>query len=233
MANLKTIVKEHPLKDIVLEFDQDITPPSYEQEALQHYYNAHDKTWAMKERAEAMMKRLEEAKNTVEDLNLRRLGMEQELEILEDWLGVAQMEDIPYFDESITIDINGFFEVSLKHNDELQALYEVVNDLTTAYNKDIDNLYEDDYLIDPMYFDVLDDVYKHYEEVSVHIVSLDDDHQAFLGEYGTVSKSFFQYLDLGEEVFERYRVLVEVTQRVYDRVGIVDQTFRNKLKGLE
>src|SRR5690606_17130924 len=172
MANLKTIVKEHPLKNIVLDFDLDIAPPPFEQEALRYYYEAHDKTWAMKEHAIAMKKRLEEAKNTVEDLDLRRLGIEQELEILEDWLGVAQMEDIPYFDESITIDINGFFETCLKHNDELQLLYEVVDALTKTYNKDIDNLYEDDYLIDPMHFEVLDNVYQRYEEVSVHTVSL-------------------------------------------------------------
>jgi len=233
MGNLKTIVKKHPLKDIILDFDQDITPPPFEQEALHHYYEAHDKAWAIKQHTTAVKKKLEEASVIIEDLTLRRLGMEQELEILEDWLGVTQLTDMPYFEESITIDINVFMETCLKHNDELQQLYEIINDLTKTYNRDLDNLYEDDYLIDPMYFEVLDDVYQRYEEVSVHTVSLDDDHQAFLGEYGTIDKLFFQYLDLAEEVFDRYKTLVEVSQGVYNRIEDVDVLIKEKIRRID
>ncbi len=233
MGNLKTVVKKHPLKDIILDFDLDITPPPFEVEALNYYYEAHDKTWTIKQHAMDMEKRLEEANAIIEDLVLRRLGIEQELEILEDWLGVAELEDIPYFEESITIDINVFLTSCLKHNEDLNQLYEKVDAITSTYNRDVENIYEDDYLIDPMYFDTLDDLYPRYDELSVHTVSLDDDHQEFLGTYSKVSELFFHYMDMGGELFDRYGTLVEVCQSLYYRVEDVDQIIRDKIKGLD
>lgn len=227
---IKTIVKEHPLKDITLDFDDEITPPPFEQEALQSYYEAHDKTWEIKEHVSKMEAELKAADNTIEDLSFRRLGIEQELEILEDWLGVTELEDKELFDGEITIDIGAFFAVCDKHNVDIQNLYEKIVDLTETYNRDIENIYEDDAVINPAYFIALDEVYPRYEEVSVHTVSLDDDHQAFLEEYGKVEELFFHYTELAREIFDKYKNLVETTQAVYRRVEVVDQLLRDKLK---
>ncbi|NGM64270.1 hypothetical protein [Sphingobacterium sp. SGR-19] len=227
---IKTIVKEHPLKDITLDFDDEITPPPFEQEALQSYYEAHDKTWEVKEHVSKIKAELKAADDTIEDLSFRRLGIEQELEILEDWLGVTELEDKELFDGEITIDIGTFFTVCDKHNVDIQNLYEKIVDLTEIYNRDIENIYEDDAVINPEYFSALDEVYPRYEEVSVHTVSLDDDHQAFLEEYGKVEELFFHYTELAKEIFDKYKNLVETTQIVYRRVEVIDQLIRDKLK---
>lgn len=227
---IKTIVKEHPLKDITLDFDDEITPPPFEQEALRSYYEAHDKTWEIKVHVSKIETELKNVDDTIEDLSFRRLGIEQELEILEDWLGVTELEDKELFDGEITIDIGTFFITCDKHNVDIQNLYEKVVDLTGIYNRDIENIYEDDAIIEPKYFNALDEVYPRYEEVSVHTVSLDDDHQAFLEEYGKVEELFFHYTELAREIFDKYKNLVETTQVVYRRVEVIDQLIRDKLK---
>ncbi|HLT88035.1 MAG TPA: hypothetical protein VKZ57_10610 [Sphingobacterium sp.] len=227
---IKTIVKEHPLKNITLDFDDEITPLPFEQEALQSYYEAHDKTWEVKEHVSKIQAELKAADDTIEDLSFRRLGIEQELEILEDWLGVTELEDKELFDGEITIDIGTFFAVCDKHNVDIQNLYEKIVDLTETYNRDIENIYDDDAVINPEYFNALDEVYPRYEEVSVHTVSLDDDHQAFLEEYGKVEELFFHYTALAREIFDKYKNLVDTTQIIYRRVEVVDQLLRDKLK---
>lgn len=227
---IKTIVKEHPLKDITLDFDDEITPPSFEQEALQSYYEAHDKTWEIKVHVTEIERELKTVDDIIADLSFRRLGIEQELEILEDWLGVTELADKELFDGEITIDIGTFFAVCDKHNVDIQNLYEKVVDLTETYNRDVENIYEDDAVIDPAYFMALDEVYPRYEEVSVHTVSLDDDHQAFLEEYGKVEEFFFHYTALAREIFDKYKNLVDTTQAIYRRVEVVDQLLRDKLK---
>src|SRR5690606_6178454 len=227
---IKTIVKEHPLKNITLDFDDEITPLPFEQEALQSYYEAHDKTWEVKEHVSKIQAELKAADDTIEDLSFRRLGIEQELEILEDWLGVTELEDKELFDGEITIDIGTFFAVCDKHNVDIQNLYEKIVDLTETYNRDIENIYDDDAVINPEYFNALDEVYPRYEEVSVHTVSLDDDHQAFLEEYGKVEELFVHYTALAREIFDKYKNLVDTTQIIYRRVEVVDQLLRDKLK---
>lgn len=226
---IKTIVKKHPLKDIILDFDDEITPPPFEQEALQSYYEAHDKTWEIKEHVLKTEKGLEEADDIIDDLIFRRLGIEQELEMLEDWLGVNELEDKELFDGEIIIDIGSFFGSAASHNADIQTLYEKMVDMTETYNRDIENIYEDDAIIDPIYFMALDELYPRYEELSVHTVSLDDDHQAFLGEYGKVEKRFFRYTELAVEIFDKYRELVETSQATYHRIEKVDELLRDKL----
>lgn len=82
-------------------------------------------------------------------------------------------------------------------------------------------VFEDDCLIDPMYFDILHELYQHYEEVEVDIVSLDKDHQGFLEAYGEVDKLREEYMQQGQQVFEAYEQLLDDSEDVYRRVDIV------------
>lgn len=230
---INTIVRKHPLKNITLDFDDEITPPTFEKEALESYYEAHDKTWEIKQHVLKIEAELKVVDDIIEDLALRRLGIEQELEILEDWLDINELEEQALFDGEITIDIGVFMATCDKHNSDIQELYDTVVKLTAVYNNDIENIYEGDLIIDPRYFDIIDEVYLRYEEVSVHTVSLDDDHQAFLEEYGKVEDYFFHYTDLAREIFDKYKSLVETTQPIYRRVEVVDRLLRDKLKNGE
>ena len=226
---MKTIVKEHPLKNITLNFDDQVTAPAFEETALRSYYEAHDKAWELKEHVSHMESRLKQVDDTMDELSLRRLGIEQELEILEDWLEVKELEEKDLFEGEITIDIGGFFTTCDLHNMGIQELYAEVVELTGIYNNDIENIYEDDAVIDPSYFAVLDELYPRYEELSVDTVSLDDDHQAFLEKYEDVENLFFHYTELAREIFDKYKNLIEVTQKIYRRVEVIDQLLRDKL----
>lgn len=231
---INTIVKNHPLRDIVLDFDDAISPPDFEQEALAHYYTAHDLTLGVRQEAADRMARLTSANELLEDLLLRRLTIEQDLDFMEDALGIAPLTEIDFFEGELTIELDEFYSTTLRHNEDLNRLYSMVDELTNLYNDDILKIDEDDFLIDPMYFEVLYPLYSRYEELSVHTVSLDTDHQQFLGVYAEVESEYFAYTDFANLVFEKYAELVTIADKVYRRVEVVQDKFREKMneKGL-
>src|SRR5690606_21943742 len=140
---IKTIVKKHPLRNITLDFDDEITSPSFEQEALQCYYEAHDKTWAVKAHVSGIEAQLKIIDDISADLALRRLGSELELEILEDWLGVTELEDKALIDGESTIEIGNLFSICEQRTTGIQALYEKVVNLAEVYNRGSEHIYED------------------------------------------------------------------------------------------
>lgn len=229
---IKTIVKKHPLRDIVLDFDDTIEPPEFERRALSMYYEAHDKTWDLQRHAAEQLAKINSGSEKVDDLLLRKLGIEQELHFLEESLGIKEYDEDIVIDEEITIDVTGLFERTQKHHDDLNEVYSLVDGLTKEYNEDIDNIFEDDYLIDPKYFDVLYELYQRYDEVSVHTVSLDDDHQTFLGAYQKVEKTFFDYLDMAGQLFDRYADLVYGSDDLYRRVNAVYERINDKMRDM-
>ncbi|MFD2969490.1 hypothetical protein [Sphingobacterium bambusae] len=226
---IKTIVKSHPLRDIILDFDDAITPPQFEQEALAHYYKAHDLTYAVRLEAAARMPRLRAVYAVLSDLLLRSLAIEQDLDFLEDALGIAKSPDLDSFEGELTIRLEDFYSMTLKHSEDLHGVYDVICALTDQYNADIQKIDEDEYLIDPMYFGVLHELYGRYDEVSVHTVSLDDDNQNFLGAYGDVEKEYFAYTDFANLVFEKYGQLVPASDKLYRRVELVEAKLKEKL----
>lgn len=228
---IHTIVKNHPLRDIVLDFDDAIAPPDFEQEALAHYYRAHDLTFALRLEAADRMSRMKAADDRIADLLLRRLTIEQDLDFLEDALGIAPLSVTDFFEGELTIELDDFYARTLQHNDDLNALYSTIEELTNQYNSDIEKIDEDDYLIDPMYFEVLSPLYSRYEELSVHTVSLDDDYQDFLGAYNEVSDAYFAYTDFANVVFQRYADLVSFSDAIYRRVERVQDAFDEKMGG--
>lgn len=226
---IRTIVKEHPLRDIVLDFDDAIEAPEFEQRKLALYYEAHDKSWALRQHAEQQIKSLREADGIIDELSIRRLGIEQELDLMEEGLGLKAYDENLKIDSEIIIDIGGFFESGIRHNKDLQQLYTIIHELTLTFNEDVGNIHEDDYLIDPMYFSMLSELYQRYEELSVHTVSLDEDHQNFLGAYAEVDELFFYYIDLAEEIFDKYAHLVQVSERLYRRMETVQDRLDDKM----
>lgn len=230
---IKTIIKEHPLRDIVLDFDDAIEAPEFEKRKLALYYEAHDKTWTLKQHAEQQIKSLQEADGMIQELSIRRLGIEQDLDFMEEGLGLKAYDENLKIDSEIIIDIGTFFESGIRHNKDLQRLYTIIHKLTLTFNEDVGNIYEDDFLIDPMYFSMLSELYQRYDDISVHTVSLDEDHQNFLGAYGEVHDLFFQYIDLAEEIFDQYAQLVQVSEKLYRRMEIVQDRLDDKISGRE
>lgn len=229
---MKTIVKKHPLKNIILEFDESKEPLPIETEALRLYEEAHDVTYALKQVMEVLQKDLARAEGEMEDLYMRGLLLVQELEIIEDSLGIATEEIEVYGDMSI--EVTELFIAIENHNQEMQAIYTLIHDLALRHNEHINLVmqegHHDYYPIHEKYFSLFDEVYPRYEEVSVNIVTLDEDENLFKEVYGEIDKLFSDNLDRGSAVQDRYEHLYEFTNDLYSRAQRASVTLQRFLK---
>ena len=235
---MKTIVREHPLKDIILEFDESKEQPDFEKEALSIYYEAHDELYALKKRLDVLASGLFRANDSIADLYMEGLTLEQSLDIVEDALGLSDGNDIPEITAEITIDVTALFKDIEQHNQSFQQLYELIEDLTQRYNFEMELMdpadeYQEDWPIHRRYFEMFDKVFPRYEELSVNIVSVDDDQQAFLEAYQEISETYMSNLDFAEEVFESYRMLYEFVEPMYERTSKAIEAMAQKMKGKE
>jgi len=232
---MKTIVREHPLKDIILEYDESKEQPDFEKEALAIYYEAHDELYALKQRLELLIPGLSEANDKIADLYMSALTLEQSLDIVEDALGLSDGTNIPEISEEITIDVTGLFEEIEKHHDAFQQLYLKIDDLTQKYNYEMDLMdpadeYQENWPIHNRYFTVFDDVFPRYEELSVNIVSVDDDQEAFRRLYGELMGLYNSNLEFAEEIFQGYRVLYDLVDPMYERTSIASVAMNKKMR---
>lgn len=232
---MKTIVRPHPLKDIILEFDESKAQPDFETEALTLYYEAHDQVWDLKQRLDFLAKGLTEVDEKTAECYVEALTLDQSLEIVEDALGLSEGKDMPEIDSEITINVTDLFQDLENHNIRLQELYEQVDDLTHRYNYEINLIdpedeYQEHWPVHGRHFGIFSEVYPRYEELSVNIVSLDDDEQAFLGIYGDLFDAYRANLDFAEEVFDAYRRLVERVDPVYKRASVAMTAMGRKMR---
>ncbi|MFB2119294.1 hypothetical protein [Parapedobacter sp. 2B3] len=65
--------------------------------------------------------------------------------------------------------------------------------------------------------DLIHQVFRQYEEVSVDIVTLDRDQQEFFGAVGEVTDLQSEYFDYGEAVLDLYTALHERSEKIYRR----------------
>lgn len=232
---MKTIVREHPLKDIILEFDESKTQPDFEKEALATYYEAHDEVYALKQRLDILAEGLADADAEVANLYMEALALEQSLEIIEDFLGLSVGDSIPDIEGEITIDVAELFEDIRKHHDVFQQLYLQIDDLTNKYNfemdlMDPDDEFQENWPIHSRYFTVFDKVFPRYEELSVDIVSIDDDQETFRGVYGELLDIYNANLALAEWVFANYKNLFDLVEPMYERTSVAIEAMNKKMR---
>ncbi|WP_262249772.1 hypothetical protein [Parapedobacter soli] len=228
---MQHVTKQHPLKPISLSFHEGKQPPAFEVEALKQYKKAHDETWKRKMGYEAEKGQLMLLDSEIAELSYEIFCLGERLEVFEEAVGIGEATDPSAWDRESDFDLNAFFDRILKHSQAVQQLHGQIVAAATQYNKTVASLYEDDYLIDPMYFDILNELYRRHEEVEVDIVSLDKDHQDFLGAYGEVDKLREEYMQLGQDVFERYAQLIDDSEHVYKRADIVQDRLDEMMDG--
>lgn len=233
---MKTIIKEHPLKDIILDFDESKVAPDYENVALALYYEAHDVVQSLKEKCDSMAKDLETADSKISELYAEGLLLEQELDIIEDGLGLKPEEEMTPIETEMTIDVTEFIERVSAHNMEMQEFYDLIDSLTTRHNAFLDMLERDEYggeyPVPAKYFDIFSDIYPRYEELCVDIVSLDEDEDKFRQEYSKVDKVYENNLDFTTEVIDNYYRLYYFTDDIYRRTEIVSEALNKKIRDL-
>jgi len=228
---MKHVTKQHPLKPISLSFHESKQPPPFEVAALKRYKKAHDETWKRRMGYETQKGQLMLLSSEITELSYEIFDLGERLEVFEEALGIGEPTDPPAWDRDSDFDLNAFFERIVQHNGAVQQLHRQIVAAATQYNKTVASLYDDDYMIDPMYFDILHELYQRYEEVEVDIVSLDKDHQDFLGAYGEVDKLREEYMQKGQHVFEAYEQLIDDSENVYGRADAVQDRLDELMDG--
>ncbi len=217
---MKEIVKEHPLRPIILQFDLKKKALDFEVKALAAYYRMHDRSWETKQN-------LSQHKNTLTEIDIKTIELEyrlapikQQLDFMEAAFKLADNVELPEIAEPFTIDIADFYEEVESHNKDLIALHKDITVEMQWFNDWADYIYENE-----DWFDEQDDegdklihqVFKHYDEVSVDIISLDRDQQEFFGVLGHIRKLQQEYFDYGEEVSAQYARVHHESEAIYQR----------------
>ncbi|TYR33906.1 hypothetical protein FXV77_16845 [Sphingobacterium phlebotomi] len=223
---MKEIVKEHPLRPIILQFDLKKKALDFEIKALEAYYRMHDRTWETKQNLLRHKDAFLEIDVKTAELEYRLAPIKQQLDFIEAAFKLVDNVELPDMGERFTIDIVDFYTAVDSHNEDLRELHKQITTEMQWFDNWADHIYEKE-----DWFDEQDDegdklihqVFRHYNDVSVDIVSLDRDQQEFFGIIGTTRNLQQQYFEYGEEVSEQYNRVHYASEEVYQRALRVKQ----------
>ncbi|WP_140937441.1 hypothetical protein [Sphingobacterium lumbrici] len=223
---MKEIVKEHPLRPIILQFDLKKKALDLEVKALEAYYRMHDRSWETKQNLLQHKDTLFDLDIKTTELEYRLLPIEQELDFLEAAFKLVDQVDLPVIEEPFSIDITDFYQAHDSHREDLIELHKQIVDEQTWFNDWADYIYENEDWFDEQDdegCDLIHQVFSRYEEVSVDIISLDRDQQDFFGVLGEIRKIQTDFFDYGEIVFEQYTRVHQQSQEIYSRAERIQQ----------
>lgn len=229
---MKTIIKEHPLRTIILDFDLDKEAPDFETKALEAYYLEHDQTWEVKQNLLEHKDKLYELDIGITELEYMLLPIEQQLDFLETGLQLVEGIELPPVDGEISIDVGAFFQEVLAHNKAMDELHAELYTEWKWYDDWADFIYEHEHWCQPDQKDLIYEVFRRYEEVSVDIVSLDRDQQEYFRAHGIVRDLQDDYFEYAEQVFGMYERVKDRAEAAYRRAerlnAHIDKEFPGK-----
>jgi len=227
---MKEIVKEHPLRPIILRFDPKKKSLDVEIKALEAYYSMHDRSWEVKQDLLKHKDTLSEIEFKTIELEYLLLPIKQQLDFLEAAFKLVENPELPLIEEPFTIDIVDFYTDIDRHNEDLIELHKKITEEIHWFNDWADYIYDHETWLDERYKDgdkLIREVFRRYDDVSVDIISLDRDQQEFFGELGNIRKLQQDYFDYGEEVFDQYERVQYESEDAYRR-GIRVQQYVNE-----
>ena len=230
---MKETVKQHPLRAIILEFDPKKPVLDFETQALNAYYRQHDRTWDTKLQLQLHKDAFFQLDVKITELEYTLLPIEQQLDFLEAGFQLTDQSKLPWLEEGFTIDVGEFNNDVIWHNGQLVELWKGIKEEEEWYNAWADYIYENE-----DWFDELDQegdelihkVFRHYEEVSVDIVSLDRDQQEFFEVVSEVNELQNEYFEYGKAVIDMYTALHERSERIYRRAERVNDYIDKHIK---
>lgn len=228
---MKTIIKEHPLRTIILDFDLEKQATDFETEALAAYYDMHDKTWETKQNLIKHKDKLFELDVQLTELEYMLLPIEQQLDFLEAGFELVKDVKLPDIGDSFSIDVADFNREVIAHNDATIALHIDLLAEWKWFDNWADFIYEHEDWCATGQDDLIHAVFRQYEMVSVDIVSLDRDQQEFFGAHGEVRQLQSDYFDYGEQIFGMYNRIKERADAVYRRAEALDEHIEQKYGG--
>lgn len=228
---MKEVVKDHPLRPIILRFDRDKPQLEFETKGLSAHYLMHDLTWEAQQKLKKLNEQLGEIDVKIAELEYYLLPIEQDLDILEVFLKIKGPSVLPLnnYDEEIeiNIDVSELFSSITDHNQQLRDLHSEVSTAYAAYEQHYDMIYEIESWIDEQLWKDVHQIYVNYLDAKVDIVSLDRDQEEFrevLSDVFDYQDRYYGYFDLIISVFNAFQKRCEES---YQRAEIVNKGLNN------
>lgn len=214
--DFKSITINHPLRSINY-LTKDIGFPSnLEEQALLNYRKAHDQAWFMKIRFEQ-----ERGNALLESIALSDLDAEiAELVAMLDWYSGtgALNKELPLAEVDIKLQIelrDYYLKIEAAHRNTIK-FYDRIALREQEYNDIVDKYYRFDKPLDPLKFDVLDDIFEFADDMDADVASLGTDLEDFLSVltqlYDLLEKYFVAYHDLHAAYGKTVHNMAELTK---------------------
>lgn len=236
---MKKIIKEHPLRPIVLSFDLSKKALPFEITALEAYYRSHDLTYEtlqnLQEHQDELF--LLDAKFTDLQSDIYRTGLQ-----VEEMRGtLAKKGEVSVHSSSEATAVKRLFQ---KLELELRLIEKKLNAVAQHFVKEMqwyttwcDYIYDNESWLTDSSPGLLLDIYTQYNDVSVDIISLDRDQEEFHKTYGRVYDLHLTYQEYGKQVaftfnstrddFEKLANQLESTAETLTTTGILDNNDRD------
>lgn len=229
---MKEIVREHPLRPIILRFDLGKPQLEFEKKGLAAHYRMHDLTWDMQQQLQAHYEALEEIELEITELEYYLLPIEQDLDILEVFLKIQEPSVLPFGEKDdnteINIDLNDFYKGVAYHNVRIQELHPDVAREYDWFQQHFEMIYEKESWIDEQLWEDVDPIYRNYDQAQVDIVSLDRDQEEFRGVLSEVFDYQDKYQDYAEVLFKMYNQLHKRSEESYRRAEVVQEAIKQR-----
>jgi len=214
--DLKSITINHPLRTINY-LTKDIGfPRNLEEQALLNYRKAHDQAWFMKIRFEQ-----ERGNALLESITLSDLDTEiADLVKMLDWYKEQEIFDKeePLVDVDIQLQIelrDCYLKIEAAHRNTIK-FYDRIALREQEYNDIVDTYYRYDKPLDPLKFNVLDNVFEFASDMDVDVASLGTDLEDFLSVltqiYDLLEKYFVVYHELHKGYGKTVHKMVALTK---------------------
>lgn len=224
---MKEIVKEHPLRPIILRFDLDKPQLEFEKKGLASHYLMHDLTWETLQNLKTHYAAFEQLDIEIAELEYLLLPIEQDLDIFEVFLKIKDSSVLPFDDKDyetdITIDLGDFFQGVVYHNQRLQDMHANVDSEYLWFKNHFDMIYEKESWIDTALWDDVHQIYRNYLQAQVDIVTLDRDQEEFRGALSEVFDYQDVYMEYGDSILAAYNELHHRAEESYRRAEVVNE----------
>lgn len=210
---MNEMITKHRLRTIILEFDKSKEAPEFETQALNTYYEMHDRVWEQ-------MERLRVAREKIPTLEFRLEGVE---DLYEEAIGKLDhlLVMVPENPERprVTMQLKMFTE-------ELNSILcdfvpELIDQAADFYEYDAFTIEEDVWLSD-VAFKQFNAVFDDYKSCKVDMVSFDRDLDDFKGVLGHIRKREGKYYETMNGLIDTYDELNNKIDVLHDRISEFD-----------
>ena len=208
------ITTTHPLRTITLRYNQAVTAPAFETQALACYREMHDRTWDIKGQIQAARLRITPIKIQVEELTAVFDEAKAKLKHLQ-----IAYDTNPY-KSTIRVQLKKLIDTI---NVSLQGFLGELIALTEAYYDYDDQMIEADRWLHEVAFPQFNQIIQNYTECSVDLVFFDADLDDFKRTLGFVKKQEERYYDEMGTLIDIYSELNDEIERFFNEVETFDE----------